>query len=103
MRHSLALLSISALLTMVLAGCGASAEPHHAAPPPRSQADRMKALVRTWNANMKAQNNAALARLFSYPAVISLMAGPYGCYCLTPAAVAHLHAQLQCSVKILSI
>jgi hypothetical protein len=63
----------------------------------------MKAVVRAWNANLNGQNNAAEARLFSYPAVISLMAGPYGCYCLTPAEVAHLHTQLVCSAKILSI
>ena len=99
MRHSLALLSIPALLTVVVTGCGASAKP----PPSASQADRMKAVVRTWNANLNAQNNALQPRLFSYPAVISLMAGPYGCYCLTPAAVMHFHTQLLCSVKILSI
>src|SRR5262245_54267117 len=100
MRHSLALLSISALLTLVLAGCGASANPH----PAGSQADRMKAVVRTWTANLNAGNNAAEARLFSLPATISLIEGPYGCYCLTPAEVAQFHEQLPCSPgKIVSI
>jgi hypothetical protein len=88
---------------LVLAGCGASAKPHDAAPPQPSQADRMKAVVRAWTANLNAGNNAAEARLFSLPAVISLMEGPYGCYCLTPAEVAHFHAQLLCSGKIVSI
>jgi hypothetical protein len=63
----------------------------------------MKAVGRAWSANLKAQNNVAEAMLFSYPAVISLMAGPYGCYCLTPAEVAQFHTQLVCSAKILSI
>ena len=63
----------------------------------------MKAVVRAWTANLNAGNNAAEARLFSIPALISLMAGPYGCYCLTPAEVAQFHAQLLCSVKIVSI
>ena len=31
------------------------------------------------------------------------MEGPYGCWCLTPAQVARFHAQLLCSVKIVSI
>jgi len=60
-------------------------------------------MVRTWTANLNAGNNAAEARLFSLPALISLMEGPYGCYCLTPAEVVHIHAQLLCSVKIVSI
>ena len=63
----------------------------------------MKAVVRAWNANLNTDNNAAEARLFSLPATISLMAGPYGCYCLTPAEVVQFHAQLLCSVKIVSI
>jgi hypothetical protein len=88
---------------LVVAGCGASAKPHHAAPPQESQADRMKAVVRAWTANLNADNNAAEPRLFSYPATISLMAGPYGCYCLTPAEVASFHEQLLCSAKIVSI
>ena len=88
---------------LVLAGCGASATPHHAALPQPSQADRMKAVVRAWTANLNAGNNAAEARLFSLPAVIALMAGPYGCYCLTSAEVAQFHARLPCSGKIVSI
>jgi hypothetical protein len=88
---------------LVLAGCGASAKPHHAAPPQPSQADRMKAVVRAWTANLNAENNAAEARLFSYPALISLMEGPYGCYCLTRAEVFDFHTQLLCSAKIVSI
>jgi hypothetical protein len=88
---------------LVLAGCGASAKPHHAAPPQPSQADRMKAVVRAWTANLNAGNNAAEARLFSLPALISLMEGPYGCLCLTPAEVVQFHAQLLCSAKIVSI
>ena len=63
----------------------------------------MKAVVRAWEANLNAGNNAAEARLFSIPALISLMAGPYGCYCLTPAEVVHFHLQLRCSAKIVSI
>jgi outer membrane murein-binding lipoprotein Lpp len=89
---------------LVLAGCGASAKPHHAASPQRSQADRMKAVVRAWTTNLDAGNNAAEARLFKLPALISLMEGPYGCnMCLTAAEVVQLHAQLLCSVKIVSI
>ena len=88
---------------LVLAGCGASAKPHHAAPPQPSQADRMKAVVRAWTANLNAGNNAAEARLFSLPALISLMAGPYGCRCPTRAQVAQFHARLPCSGKIVSI
>ncbi len=63
----------------------------------------MKAVVRAWTANLNAGNNAAEARLFSLPAVISLMEGPYGCWCLTPAEVVQFHAQLPCSGKIVSI
>jgi hypothetical protein len=88
---------------LVLAGCGASAKPHHAAPPLPSRADRMKAVVRAWTANVNAENNAAAARLFSLPALISLMEGPYGCYCLTRAEVFDFHAQLPCSAEIVSI
>ena len=88
---------------LVLAGCGASATPHHAALPQPSQADWMKAVVRAWTANLNAGNNAAEARLFSLPAVIALMGGPVGCYCLTSAEVAQFHARLPCSGKIVSI
>jgi hypothetical protein len=88
---------------LVLAGCGASAKPHHAAPPQPSQAERMKAVVGAWTANLNAGNNAAEVPLFSLPAVISLMEGPYGCYCLTPAQVFQFHVQLLCSAKIVSI
>ena len=88
---------------LVLAGCGASVKPHHAAPPQPSQADRMEAVVRAWTSNLNAGNNAAEARLFSLPALISLMEGPYGCLCLTRAEVANVHAQLLCSGKIVSI
>jgi hypothetical protein len=63
----------------------------------------MKAVVRGWTANLNAGNNAAEARLFSLPAVISLMEGPYGCWCVTPAEVAQVHAQILCSAKIVSI
>jgi hypothetical protein len=63
----------------------------------------MKAVVRAWTANLNAGNNAAEARLFSLPVVISLMEGPYGCLCLTRAEVAQFHAELLCSVKIVSI
>jgi hypothetical protein len=89
---------------LALAGCGASAKPHHAAPPQPSQADQMKAVVRAWNANLNAGNNAAEVRLFKLPALISLMEGPYGCSsCRTPAEVVQIHAQLLCSAKIESI
>ena len=40
---------------------------------------------------------------FSLPATISMMAGPYGCYCLTAAEVAQFHVQLVCSARIVSI
>jgi hypothetical protein len=63
----------------------------------------MKAVVRAWNTNLNAGNNAAEARLFSLPALISLMAGPYGCFCLTRAEVAQFHARLRCSAEIVSI
>jgi hypothetical protein len=63
----------------------------------------MKAVVRAWTANLNAENNAAEAQLFSLPAVISLMEGPYGCWCLTPAEVVQFHVQLPCSGKIVSI
>jgi len=63
----------------------------------------MKAVVRAWEANLNAGNNAAEARLFSLPALISQTEGPYGCYCLTPAEVAQWHTQLLCSAKIVSI
>jgi hypothetical protein len=63
----------------------------------------MKAVVRAWTANLNAGNNAAEARLFSLPALISLMEGPYGCWCLTPAEVVRFHVQLLCSGKIVSI
>ena len=63
----------------------------------------MKAVVRAWEANLNAGSNAAEARLFSLPALISQTEGPYGCYCLTPAEVAQWHTQLLCSAKIVSI
>ena len=89
---------------VVVAGCGASAKPHHAPPQP-SQADRMKAVVRAWNANVNAENNAAEARLFKLPALISQLPGApgHGCWCLTPAEVVQFHAQLPCTAKIVSI
>ena len=78
--------------------------PITAAPPQPSRADhRMKAVVRAWNANASAGNNAAAARLFSLPARISLIEAPYGCRCRTPAEVAQWHTQLLCSAKIVSI
>ena len=88
---------------LVLAGCGASSGPQHAAPPPPSRAARMKAVVRAWSENLNAESNAAEAGLFSYPAVISLMAGPYGCYCLYRAEVVQFHMQLLCSAELMSI
>jgi len=88
---------------LVLAGCGASAKPHHAAPTQPSQADRMKAVVRAWTTNLDTGNNAAEARLFSLPALISTMGGNLGCWCLTPAEVVQFHGQLLCSNKIVSI
>ena len=89
---------------LVLTGCVASAKPHHVATAPSSQADRMKAVVHAWSANLNAGNNAAEARLFKLPALISLMTGPYGCNrCLTPAEVVQFHAQLPCSAEIESI
>jgi hypothetical protein len=88
---------------LVLAGCGASAKPHHAAPPPQSQSDRMKAVVRAWTANLNAGNNAAEVRLFSLPALISMVAGPFGCWCLTRAEIFQFHVQLPCSGPIVSI
>jgi hypothetical protein len=87
---------------LVFAGCGASANPHHAAPQ-LSQADRMKAVVRAWTGDVNADDNAAAARLFSLPAVISLMEGPYGCWCFTRAEVFDFHAQLLCTGEIVSI
>lgn len=88
---------------LFLAGCGASAKTHDAASPRPTHADRMKAVVRLWTANLNKDNNAAQARLFSYPAVISLMQGPHGCYCTTPADLVHFHTQLLCAMKIVSI
>jgi hypothetical protein len=88
---------------LVFAGCGASAKPHHAAAPQLSQADRMKAVVRAWTANLNAENNFAETRLFSLPALISLMEGPYGCWCLTRGEVFDFHAQLLCSGEIVSL
>ena len=64
----------------------------------------MQAVVRAWTANLNAENNAAEARLFSLPALISsLPGGVYGCWCLTPAEVAQFHERLVCSAKIVSI
>ena len=94
---------VVSVFALVLVGCGASAKPRHAAPPPSSQADRMKAVVRAWEANLNAGNNAAEVRPFSLPALISLLAGPYGCTCTTPGEVVQFHARLLCSAKIVSI
>lgn len=63
----------------------------------------MKAVVRDWTANLNAGNNAAEARLFSLPALISSLDGPYGCTCTTPAEVIEFHALVLCSSKIVSI
>ena len=65
----------------------------------------MKAVVRAWEANLNAGNNAAEARLFKLPAPIRLMpeASGYGCWCLTRAEVAQFHARLPCSSRIVSI
>jgi len=97
------LVAAAVAFALVLAGCGASAKPHHAAPPQPSQADQMKAVVRAWTANLNAGDNAAEARLFSYPSLISLMEGPYGCWCSTRGDVFEFHAQLLCSGEIVSI
>ncbi len=59
----------------------------------------MKAVVRVWAANLNAENNVAEVRLFSRPTLISLMEGPFGCWCLTAADVLRFHLQLPCSVK----
>jgi hypothetical protein len=88
---------------LVVAGCGASSKPHHAVPPQLSRADRMEAVVRAWTANLNAGNNLAEARLFSLPAVVSLMEGAHGCWCLTRGEVFEFHAQLLCSGEIVSI
>jgi hypothetical protein len=95
-------------LALVLAGCGGSAKSHHASPPPPSQADRIKAVVRTWTANLDAENNAAEVRLFSLPVLINtgpdlFAAGVGQCWCLTPADILQFHAQIPCSVEIVSI
>jgi hypothetical protein len=97
-----------AFASVVLAGCGASATAHHAAMPQPSQADRMKAVVRAWAANLDTGNNAAEARLFSLPVLINtgpdLFAVTMGqCQCLSRADIVQFHAGIPCSVKIVSI
>jgi hypothetical protein len=108
MRQPLAVLSISALPTMILAGCGTSSTSHPVPPPQTSQADRMKAVVRAWTTNLDTGNNVAEARLFSLPVLINtgpdLFAASVGqCWCRSPADIVHFHAQIPCSVKIVSI
>lgn len=63
----------------------------------------MKAVVRAWTENLNTDNNMGEARLFSLPAVISLMEAPFGCWCFTGGEIGYLHAQLSCSAKIVSI
>ena len=63
----------------------------------------MKDVVRAWTVNVNAGNSAAEARLFSVPALISMMGGPYGCWCVTAAQVVRWHAQLPCSAEIVWI
>ena len=77
------------------AGCGASAKPHQAAPPQSSQADRMKAVVRAERDERRQQRGGGAAVLA--PGAISLMEGPYGCWCLTPAQVFQFHVPALCS------
>lgn len=63
----------------------------------------MKAVVRAWTDNVNVGDNVAATLLFSLPATISLMEGPYGCYCLTRANLVWVHEQLLCAVRIVSI
>jgi len=65
-------------------------------------------VVRTWTVNLDAENNAAEVRLFSLPVLINtgpdLFAAAVGqCWCLTPADILQFHAQMPCSVEIVSI
>jgi hypothetical protein len=68
----------------------------------------MKAVVRAWTTNLDTGNNVGEARLFSLPVLIEtgpdLAAATVGqCWCLSPAEIVHFHAQMPCSVKIVSI
>jgi hypothetical protein len=94
---------VATTFALVVTGCGASAKPHHAAPPQLSRADRMKALVRTWTENLNSGNNAAETQLFLLPTTISLMEGPYGCLCLTRGEVLYVHTELLCTAEIVSV
>jgi hypothetical protein len=71
----------------------------------RPDVDQTKAVVRAWAANVNAENNAAAARLFSLPALISVLpeASQHGCRCLSRAQVVQFHVQLPCSGEIESI
>jgi hypothetical protein len=66
-----------------------------------SQAERQKAIVRAWSADLNTDDNAALARLFFLPA--TMIQGPYVYRLRTRQQVARWHAALPCSGRIVSI
>src|SRR5438874_6908711 len=92
---------IVACAALTLVGCGGAAAQYRLVTGMPSQAERMKAVVRAWSANLNAGNNAAEARLFSLPAL--MIQGPYGYRLTTARQVARWHAGLPCSGKIVSI
>lgn len=86
---------------LLLAGCGGAAKHPAAVAHHPSQAERKKAIVRAWSADLNSDRNVALARLFFLPA--TMIQGPYMYRLRTREEVARWHAALPCSGRIVSI
>ena len=89
---------------LLLAGCGGKGStpvPAHTSTPAIARAQRMKTIVREWSTRLNTGNNAALAKLFRVPALITQ--GPFVYRLVTRSQVARWHALLPCAGRVVSI
>jgi hypothetical protein len=84
---------------LVLAGCGSTTARHETKAP--SQTGRMKTIVRAWSKDLNKGDNAALARLFAVPVLMTQ--GPYVYRLVNRSQVARWHAALPCAGHVVSI
>jgi hypothetical protein len=85
---------------VLLAGCG-SAAPNPAPSRQTARVRQLKTIVREWSARLNAGNNAALARLFRVPVLMTQ--GPYVYRLVTRSQVARWHSSLPCAGHLVSI
>lgn len=90
--------------TLLLVGCGGTARSHPPARAANSDAarvQRMEAVVREWSTRLNAGDDAAVARLFTVPVLMTQ--GPYVFRLVNRKQVALWHAALPCSGHVVSI